>query len=88
MTEWEVLLVIIVILELIVLVLNNFINPSRKKDIDTVKVIQHNTDAINTLTDKIDSLTVSNNRDHEHFYSSINHLNKDVAVLKEKHRND
>lgn len=88
MNEWSVLLAIIVILELIALVINNFIKPTNKKDIDTVRVIQQNTDAIQELTKEINSLTVNNLKDHEHFHSSINRLNKDVAILQEKHKND
>lgn len=88
MTEWGVLLAGLVVLDLIALVLNTFVNPSKKREIDTVKVIQHNTDAINNLTTKIDALTISNSKDHDHFHSSINRLNQDVAILQEKHRND
>lgn len=88
MTEWGVFLIIICILELIALLTNTFIRPFNKKEMDNVKVIQQNTDAIIGLTKEINSLTVNNTKDHEHFHSSINKLNKDVAVLQEKHRND
>jgi hypothetical protein len=88
MTEWNIFLVVVVILEFVVLITNNFINPSKKREIDTIKVIQHNTDAIKELTNEISSLTVSNSKEHEHFHRSINKLEKDVAVMKEKHDAD
>jgi hypothetical protein len=88
MNEWGVFLAIIVILNFAVTILNNFVRPINKKELDTARVIQQNTDAIKELTKEINTLTVSNVRDHEHFHSSINRLNRDVAVLQEKHRND
>lgn len=93
MDRWEIVLVAVVLLDLIVLILNNFVRPSQKKETEALKqhkelslVIQHNTDAINGLTEKIDELTSKNNKDHDHFFSSINNLNKEIAVLKEKHK--
>ena len=47
-------------------------------------VIQRNTHAINSLNDKLNELTEGNRKDHEIFYSSINKLKTDVAVLAEK----
>lgn len=88
MNEWGVFLVIVSILSFITMIINTFVNPSNKKELDTARVIQQNTDAIKELTKEINTLTVSNVRDHEHFHSSINKLNRDVAVLQEKHRND
>ena len=88
MTQWEVLLVIIVVLELIVLVIDKFVNPANKKNLENVQVIQQNTDAINNLTEKIGTLTTGNQKDHDKFYKSINNLEQDVAVLKEKHNSD
>ena len=88
MTEYEVILIGIVVLELIALILNTFINPSKNKEIDTVKVVQHNTDAVKALTDKIDALTITNNDEHEYFYENINNIKTDVEVLKQKHESD
>lgn len=88
MNEWGVFLAIVVILNFVTSIVTNFVRPSNKKEIDTARVIQQNTDAIKELTKEINTLTVSNVRDHEHFHSSINRLNRDVAVLQEKHRND
>lgn len=95
MTQWEVFLVIIVVLEFIALILNGFVNPRNKKDSDLTKVIQQNTDAINNLTDKLDTLTSENSKEHEDIYKTIDkhteHINKntkDLAVLKEKHKSD
>ena len=51
-------------------------------------IIQKNTDAINGLTEKLNSISNDNKKDHDNFYSSINHLEQDVAVLKEKHESD
>lgn len=88
MTQWEVLLTGLVILELIVLVLNNFVNPSNKREMDTIKVIQHNTDAIKELTREINSLTIDNDKDHAHFHKSINSLDRELGILKQKHDSD
>ena len=88
MDEWGVFLVIIVVIDLIATFLNVFIRPSNKNSLDTAKVIQENTYAINCLTEKIDDLTSSNKKDHDHFYRSINHLNTDVALIKQQHKAD
>lgn len=88
MTQWEVLLVIIVVIELIVLVINNFVSPSTKNNLHIAKVIQKNTDAIENLTKEINSLTTDNEKDHNTFFKEINNLNKEVGILKEKHNSD
>lgn len=88
MTQWEVLLVGIVILELVALIINTFINPSKKRDQDIAIIIQQNTDAIKGLTTELKDLTTTNTKDHDHFHKSINGLNQDVALLKQKHNSD
>ena len=80
MSEWLIFTVIVALI--------GFVTPIITLSVKTTKVIQQNTDAINNLTTEINSLTVNNNKDHDHFHSSINRLDRDVAVLKEKHRND
>ena len=88
MTQWEVLLAGLVILELIVLVINNFISPSAKNNLHIAKVIQKNTDAIDNLTKEISSLTTNNEKDHNTFFKEINNLNKEVGILKQQHNSD
>lgn len=51
-------------------------------------VIQKNTDAINTLSEKLDDLTTENKKDHDIFNKQLNHLNTDVASMKVKHESD
>lgn len=80
MNEWLIFTVIVALI--------GFVTPIITLSVKTTKVIQQNTDAINTLTDKIDTLTFNNSKDHDHFHTSINNLKQDVAVLKDKHRND
>ena len=51
-------------------------------------VIQKNTQAINTLTDKLKELTEDNKKEHESFKNSIDDLKEDVTILKQKHSYD
>lgn len=76
MTAWQVVEIIISIAGLISLA------------VPLIRVIQKNTDAINSLTKELKDLTINNKTDHDHFFSSINKLNIDVELLKEKHRKD
>lgn len=76
MTEWSVLEVIITVVAFIATVIGLII--------PVVKVIQKNTDAINSLTTELRELAVNNKQDHNEFFADINHLKQDVAVLKEK----
>lgn len=80
MSEWLIVTVIAALIGLM--------TPFVTLSVKTTKVIQQNTDAINNLTSEIQTLTISNNKDHDHFHASINKLNVDMAILKEKHRND
>ena len=77
MDNWQIFIVIGEIVALMAVIIPFFVKNS--------KVIQKNTDAINHLTEKMNDITVNNTRDHDHFHSSINALERDVAVLKEKH---
>ena len=52
--------------------------------IPVVKVIQRNTDAINSLTTELKELATTNKQDHDNFYRDINGLKQDVAVINEK----
>ena len=80
MDEWGVLQTIITIVGLLGTVIPCFVKVSN--------VIQKNTDAINSLTTELRDLTVDNSKDHDVFYSSINNLKNEVAVLKTKHDGD
>ncbi len=80
MTEWLIVTVIVALIGLI--------TPFVTLSVKTTKVIQQNTDAINNLTSEIQTLTVNNNKDHDHFHSCINKHSVEIAILKEKHRND
>lgn len=88
MNEWGVFLVIVAITNFIATILTVFVRPSTKNSIDTVKVIQQNTIAITSLTEKLDDLTSTNTKDHNKFYKDINQLKQDTAVMKEKHHAD
>lgn len=78
MDNWQVFLVISALLGFIVAI----VTPILK----ITGVIQKNTIAIQTLTNEIKDLTIHNKEDHDHFFNSINKINQEVAVLKEKHR--
>ena len=80
MSEWIIVTVVITLIGLI--------TPFVTLSVKTTKVIQQNTDAINNLTTEINSLTVSNNKDHDHFHSCINKHSVEIAILQEKHKND
>ena len=80
MDNWGVFQTIICIVSFLAVVLPLFVR--------TANVIQKNTIVINTLTEKLEELTVSNNKDHEHFHKSINQLEKDHALLESKHDSD
>ena len=80
MDNWGVFQAIVYIVGFLVVIIPIFVRTSN--------IIQKNTMAINTLTEKIDDLTVSNNKDHEHFHKSINNLDKRQAVLESKHDSD
>lgn len=80
MTEWGVLQTIITIVGLLGTVIPCFVKVSN--------VIQKNTDAINSLTSELRDLTIDNSKDHDEFYSSINNLKNELAVLKTKHDGD
>lgn len=76
MTEWNVFQVIITIVGFLAVV------------IKISNVIQKNTDAINNLTSELSELTNNNKEEHKAFHKSINHLNEEFAVMKEKHNSD
>ena len=80
MDNWGVFQTIICIVSFLAVVIPLFVR--------TANVIQKNTIVINTLTEKLEELTVSNNKDHEHFHKSINQLEKDQALLESKHDSD
>jgi len=80
MDEWGVLQTIITIVGLLGTVIPCFVKVSN--------VIQKNTDAINSLTNELRDLTIDNSKDHDMFYSSINTLKNEIAVLKTKHEGD
>ena len=80
MDEWGVFQTIIVIVGFLVTIIPFVVK--------LTTVIQKNTYAINALTTELKELTINNNKDHEHFHRSINHLEQDVAILKEQHRKD
>ena len=80
MDNWGVFQTIICIVSFLAVVIPLFVR--------TANVIQKNTIVINTLTEKLEDLTVSNNKDHEHFHKSINQLEKDYALLESKHESD
>ena len=88
MNEWGVVLVAVVVLNIITSIINTFVNPNKKKEIDNVRVIQENTDAITNLTGKLTELTTENKRDHDEFYDSISGIKQDVALLRQKHESD
>ena len=88
MTQWEVLLVFVVIVEFIALVIKNFVDPSNKRNLHVTQVIQKNTDAIENLTKEITKLTTDNKKEHDEFSKSINKLKHDVGLLKQKHESD
>ena len=56
--------------------------------IPVIKVIQKNTDAINSLTLELRELVVDNKKDHDNFYRDINKLKQDNAVLHTQHDSD
>ena len=80
MDNWGVFQTIICIVSFLAVVIPLFVR--------TANVIQKNTIVINTLTEKLEDLTVSNNKDHEHFHKSINQLEKDHPLLASKHDSD
>ena len=80
MDNWSVFETIVYIVGFLVVIIPLFVKLSN--------IIQKNTMAINTLTEKIDDLTIANNKDHEHFHKSINDLEKKQAVLESKHDSD
>ena len=78
--EWTILQTIVYIVTFLITVIGFGIKLST--------VIQKNTQAINTLTDKLKELTEDNKKEHENFKSSIDDLNEDVTILKQKHSYD
>ncbi|MGM9968907.1 MAG: hypothetical protein ACI35S_00755 [Anaeroplasma sp.] len=78
--EWQIVQTIVYIVSFLITVVGFGVKLSG--------VIQKNTHAINSLTERLKELTETNVRDHEHFYKSINKLKEDVTVLKEKHEAD
>lgn len=84
MTEWQVVLLIGSILTFMVGTIFPIVRPLIKLN----SVMQKNTDAIDSLTNEIKELTINNKEDHNHFFKSINRLNSDIEVLKQKHKSD
>lgn len=80
MTDWGVFETLVFIIGFLITVGTLIIKIS--------KVIQQNTDAVNNLTAELKELTTTNKKDHDVFYSSINTIKMDVAVLKQKHDAD
>lgn len=80
MNEWQIVILLCGILTFFVGTMIPIIKPLIKLN----NVMQKNTDAINALTEKMDTLTISNKEDHAHFNSAINELKIDVTVLKNK----
>ena len=76
MDNWGVFQTIICIVSFLAVVIPLFVR--------TANVIQKNTIVINTLTEKLEDLTVSNNKDHEHFHKSINQLEKDLITCRRR----
>lgn len=80
MGNWEVFETIVYIVGFLAVVIPMAVSQA--------KVIQKNTDAINGLTRELRETTSNNKKEHEYFFSSVNTLKQDVAVLKEKHDAD
>lgn len=78
--EWTILQTIVYIVTFLITVIGFGIKLSN--------VIQKNTQAINTLTDKLKELTEDNKKEHESFKNSIDDLKEDVTILKQKHSYD
>lgn len=78
--EWTILQTIVYIVTFLITVIGFGIKLSN--------VIQKNTQAINTLTDKLKELTEDNKKEHESFKSSIDDLKEDVTILKQRHSYD
>ena len=78
--EWTILQTIVYIVTFLITVIGFGIKLST--------VIQKNTQAINTLTDKLKELTEDNKKEHESFKNSIDDLKEDVTILKQKHNYD
>ena len=78
--EWTILQTIVYIVTFLINVIGFGIKLST--------VIQKNTQAINTLTDKLKELTEDNKKEHESFKNSIDDLKEDVTILKQKHSYD
>ncbi|MDD7757691.1 MAG: hypothetical protein PUJ51_24875 [Clostridiales bacterium] len=78
--EWTILQTIVYIVTFLITVIGFGIKLSN--------VIQKNTQAINTLTDKLKELTEDNKKEHESFKNSIDGLKEDVTILKQKHSYD
>ena len=80
MDNWGVLEVVITIVAFLSCVLGLII--------PVVKVIQKNTDAINSLTQEMRELVIDNKKDHDNFYRDINKLKQDNAILQSQHNSD
>ena len=78
--EWTILQTIVYIVTFLITVIGFGIKLSN--------VIQKNTQAINTLTDKLKELTEDNKKEHESFKNSIDDLKEDVTILKQRHSYD
>ena len=78
--EWTILQTIVYIVTFLITVIGFGIKLST--------VIQKNTQAINTLTDKLKELTEDNKKEHESFKHSIDDLKEDVTIFIQKHSYD
>lgn len=84
MNEWNIVIVLGACLTFFV----GTILPLLRILIKTNSTIEGNTRTIENVNSTMQETIKFNKEEHDHFHRSINTLNQEVAVLKEKHRND